>query len=139
MTWKQNIISINELSPLLSFWTIIGFVLFKSPLRTFNSKSGGKGYLFTFDVKDVSGEIRVTSFNAKAQKFFEIIELHQFYSISFATVIKTRPEFKQLKNDFEIRSTPYTIIEKYEKTIPQEYLTYCEAPEATHFSYPRKF
>ena len=51
--------------------------------------------MFTFDVKDVSGEIRVTSFNAKAQKFFEIIELHQFYSISFATVIKTKPEFKQ--------------------------------------------
>ena len=88
------------------FWTIIGFVLFKSPLRTFNSKSGGKGYLFTFDVRDVSGEIRVTSFNAETQKFFEIIELHQFYSISFATVIKTKPEFKQLKNDFEIRSTP---------------------------------
>lgn len=99
-------------------WTIIGYVFFKSILRTFNNKNG-KGFRFSFDIKDDSGEIRVTAFNDTAKKLFDSIELNQFYAITNASVKLTHPIYKQLNNDFEIIASPFTEFRNVRKKISE--------------------
>lgn len=67
---------ISSLNPYQSRVTIRGRVSSKSDIKTW-SKASGQGKLFTFEVFDDSGEIRVTAFNEQADKFFELIQPKQ--------------------------------------------------------------
>ena len=104
---NAEIIYIKDLSTLSKTWMIIGCVFFKSALRSFNNKNG-KGYRFSFDIKDTSGEIRITSFNDTAKYLYELIVLNKSYSISNGKVQITNPQYKQLNNDFEIILSPFS-------------------------------
>ena len=56
---------ISQLNTNSTEWIIFGLVFFKSVLRQFNN---GKDSLFSFDVKDSSGEIRVTCLSQTLKK-----------------------------------------------------------------------
>lgn len=65
---------IASLTPYQNKWVIKARVTGKTPIRTW-SNSKGEGKLFSFDLVDDSGEIRVTAFREQCEKFFDMIEV----------------------------------------------------------------
>ena len=55
-------------------WVIKARVTSKSPVRTW-SNAKGEGKLFSMDLVDESGEIRVTAFKEQCDKFYDLIEV----------------------------------------------------------------
>ncbi|XP_061659841.1 replication protein A 70 kDa DNA-binding subunit-like isoform X2 [Syngnathoides biaculeatus] len=82
---------IDDLNPYVSNWTVRARVTNKSDVCNW-SNSRGEGKLFSFEVMDESGEIRITAFNSEVDKFFSLVEQNKL-------PIK---RFTSLKNDYEI-------------------------------------
>nr|XP_061801246.1 replication protein A 70 kDa DNA-binding subunit-like [Nerophis lumbriciformis] len=92
---------INKLNPYLSNWTIRVRVTHKSDIRNW-SNSRGDGKLFSFDVTDQSGEIRITAFNIQVDKFFSLVEPNEVYLISKGSLKLANKQFATLNNEYEI-------------------------------------
>lgn len=92
---------ISSLNPYQSRVTIRGRVSSKSDIKTW-SKASGQGKLFTFEVFDDSGEIRVTAFNEQADKFFELIQPKQVYFISGFQCKAVNKTFRVNNNEYEL-------------------------------------
>ena len=112
---QKNNTLINQLNCSSVQWIILGLVFFKGLLRKFNND---KNKVFSFDICDQSGEIRVTCFNDEAERWFDFIKEEQIYSIFGGIIKRTNPKFKRLKNDFEIHTSIFTNIQKVNKKIP---------------------
>eukprot|EP00064_Thunnus_orientalis_P011748 superscaffoldBa00001730_g11779 len=84
-----------------SGWTIRARVTNKSNVRTW-SNSKGEGKLFSFDIVDESGEIKITAFNNEVDKFFSLVEQGKVYYISKATLKVANKQYTTLKNDYEM-------------------------------------
>uniref|UniRef100_A0A669CSI7 Replication protein A subunit n=1 Tax=Oreochromis niloticus TaxID=8128 RepID=A0A669CSI7_ORENI len=82
-------------------WTIRARVTNKSSIRTW-SNSRGEGKLFSFEIVDESGEIRITAFNKEVDKFFSLVEQGKVYYISKATLKPANKQYTTLKNDYEM-------------------------------------
>lgn len=67
-------IPINGLSPYQNKWVIKARVTAKPPIRTW-SNAKGEGKLFSMDLMDESGQIRVTAFRDQVDKFYDMIEV----------------------------------------------------------------
>lgn len=67
---------ISALSPYQNKWVIKARVTTKSPIRTW-SNAKGEGKLFSMDLMDESGQIRVTGFRDSVDKFYEMIEVRK--------------------------------------------------------------
>uniref|UniRef100_A0A4W6FN19 Replication protein A subunit n=1 Tax=Lates calcarifer TaxID=8187 RepID=A0A4W6FN19_LATCA len=93
---SSSVIRIASLNPYQSKWTIRARVTNKSNIRTW-SNSKGEGKLFSFDIVDESGEIKITAFNKEADKFFPLV-----YYISKATLKVANKQYTTLKNDYEM-------------------------------------
>uniref|UniRef100_A0A4W6FKJ5 Replication protein A subunit n=1 Tax=Lates calcarifer TaxID=8187 RepID=A0A4W6FKJ5_LATCA len=98
---SSSVIRIASLNPYQSKWTIRARVTNKSNIRTW-SNSKGEGKLFSFDIVDESGEIKITAFNKEADKFFPLVEQGQVYYISKATLKVANKQYTTLKNDYEM-------------------------------------
>lgn len=92
---------IASLNPYQSKWTVRARVTNKSSIRTW-SNSKGEGKLFSFEIVDESGEIRITAFNKEVDKFFSLVEQGKVYYISKATLKPANKQYTTLKNDFEM-------------------------------------
>lgn len=92
---------ISSLNPYQSKWTIKARVQNKSSMRNW-SNSRGDGKLFSFDIVDESGEIRITAFNKEADKFFPLVEPGKVYHISKATLKPANKQYTTVKNDYEM-------------------------------------
>uniref|UniRef100_A0A3B4BQQ3 Replication protein A subunit n=1 Tax=Pygocentrus nattereri TaxID=42514 RepID=A0A3B4BQQ3_PYGNA len=73
----------------------------KSAIRTW-SNSRGDGKLFSMEIVDESGEIRVTGFNQEVDKFYSLIEQGKVYYISKGSLKIANKQFTSLKNDYEM-------------------------------------
>uniref|UniRef100_A0A4W6FLD6 Replication protein A subunit n=1 Tax=Lates calcarifer TaxID=8187 RepID=A0A4W6FLD6_LATCA len=101
-SYKNNSGDITDVySVNTSRWTIRARVTNKSNIRTW-SNSKGEGKLFSFDIVDESGEIKITAFNKEADKFFPLVEQGQVYYISKATLKVANKQYTTLKNDYEM-------------------------------------
>lgn len=111
---------IDSLSPYQNKWVIKARVTSKSNIRTWSNQKG-QGQLFSFDLCDESGEIRVTAFQAAVDKFYDLIEVDKVYFISKCTIKAANKQFSKLKNDYEMSTTNDTVIQEcFEDTqIPQ--------------------
>lgn len=67
-------IPISALSPYQNKWVIKARVTAKSAIRTW-SNAKGEGKLFSMDLMDESGQIRVTAFRDIVDKFYDMIEV----------------------------------------------------------------
>lgn len=65
----------------------------------------GEGRLFSFDLKDDSGEIRVTAFNEECNRFFDLIEVGKVYTISRGTVKTANRKYSNVPNEYEMSLT----------------------------------
>lgn len=68
-------IPISGLSPYQNKWVIKARVTAKPPIRHW-SNAKGEGKLFSMDLMDESGQIRVTAFRDQVDKFYDMIEVH---------------------------------------------------------------
>lgn len=96
-----KVFPIATLNPYTSKWTIRARVTNKSNIRNW-SNSRGEGKLFSFEVMDESGEIRITAFNNEVDKFFSLLEQGKVYYISKATLKVANKQYTTLKNDYEM-------------------------------------
>lgn len=65
---------ISSLSPYQNKWVIKARVTSKSDIRHWNNAKG-EGKLFSMDLMDESGEIRVTAFRDAVDKFYDLIQV----------------------------------------------------------------
>ncbi|XP_058813344.1 replication protein A 70 kDa DNA-binding subunit [Topomyia yanbarensis] len=102
---------INSLSPYQNKWVIKARVMSKSAIRTW-SNAKGEGKLFSMDIMDESGEIRVTAFKEQCDKFFDMIEVDKVYYITKCQLKPANKQYSTLKNDYEMTMTNDTIIQE---------------------------
>ncbi|XP_065081416.1 replication protein A 70 kDa DNA-binding subunit [Ochlerotatus camptorhynchus] len=102
---------INSLSPYQNKWVIRARVMSKSAIRTW-SNAKGEGKLFSMDIMDESGEIRVTAFKDQCDKFYDMIEADKVYYITKCQLKPANKQFSTLKNDYEMTMTNDTIVQE---------------------------
>ncbi|XP_047235672.1 replication protein A 70 kDa DNA-binding subunit-like isoform X2 [Girardinichthys multiradiatus] len=102
-------IPIATLNPYTSKWTIKARVTKKTEIRNW-SNSKGDGKLFSFEIVDESGEIRITAFNNEVDRFFSLVEQGKVYYISKGTLKVANKQYTTLKNDYEMTLNAYSSI-----------------------------
>lgn len=111
---------IRDLNPFQTNWIIIARAINKKPIYTWkNEKSNGK--LFSFDLLDCSGQIRVTAFNSHVDKFFDKIENNKVYCISKLDLKEANKKFANISNNFELiitNDTEIKLCEKKDEIVP---------------------
>ena len=51
--------------------------------KRFWNKSSSSGSVFSFHVRDSSGEIRITAFKDKCEEFYDLVKVDQVYTIRY--------------------------------------------------------
>lgn len=95
------IFPIKSINPYQNKWTIKARITNKSEIKTWKNVKGD-GKLFSMDLIDDSGEIRVTAFNDTVDKFYDMIDVNKVYYISKAQVKAAKRQFSSIRNEYEL-------------------------------------
>lgn len=107
-------VPIKDLSLYGSKWTIRARVMTKSDCRVFHNQRG-EGKLFSCQLLDDSGEIRVTFFGDAVAKYYDMLHLNKVYSFSNGLLKLTNKKFNP-KGDYEITFDERACIAPLENT-----------------------
>jgi replication factor A1 len=102
---------IESLNPYSNRWTIKARVISKSELRTYNSAKMGEGKVFSMDICDDSGEMRVTLWREAAERFFELINPGSVYLISKGQLRVANKKFCSLNCQYEMSLSYDSIVQ----------------------------
>jgi len=92
---------IASITPYQNKWTIKARVTSKGDIRTWN-KPSGSGKLFSMDLMDESGEIRVTAFKEQCDAFYDKAVVGKVYYISNCSVKAANKQYSKLNNEYEL-------------------------------------
>jgi replication factor A1 len=82
----------------------------KTDIKTWaNAKNEGR--LFSCNLIDETGEIRMTGFTDSVDKFYDMIDVGKVYFISNAAVKVAKRQFNNVKNDYEIHLDQNSVIQ----------------------------
>ena len=118
---------IANISLYLRQWHIKGRVTTKSPIRTWH-KPSGEGKLFSFNLLDESGEIKVTAFNEQVDEFYDIIQEGAVYCLKEPCRVNlAKKQFTNLAHEYELTLERGSVISKAEdqESVPQIRYTFC--------------
>lgn len=104
---RINLITINSISRYSSSWKIRGRVIGKTPIRLFNKNGSGK--IFSFDLKDETGQVNVVAFNSECDRFFNSIENNKLYFLKYGYVMQADKRYSTSK--YQIKLTMNSVIE----------------------------
>lgn len=93
--------SISNLSPHKTNWTVKARVTKKYEIRKYSNISKTTGHIFTCNICDNTGEIQIKAFDEMAERFHKIITMDKVYIISNANVNIVK-YFSELNNNNEI-------------------------------------
>ena len=82
-------------------WTTKAKVMNKSDIRTWGTASG-TGKLFSMDLKDESGEIRITAFKEQCDEFYDKAVVGKEYYFSNCAVKAANKLYSNLNNEYEM-------------------------------------
>lgn len=126
---NATIYPIEALSPYAHKWTIKARVTSKSDIRTFRN---GEGKLFSVNLLDESGEIKLTGFNEQCDQFYDVLQEGSVYYFSSPCKVGfAKKQFSNLPNDYELVMEAGTVIEKSEDqtAVPQVRFNFCNIRE----------
>lgn len=92
---------ISAANPYQNNVIIRGRVTQKGELRTY-SNARGEGKLFSFEIADETGTMRVTAFREKAIEAHQRVELNGIYSIAGASLKPANAQFNHTGHSFEM-------------------------------------
>jgi len=92
---------IASITPYQNKWTIKARVSSKTDVKTWN-KPSGSGKLFSMDLIDESGEIRVTAFKDQCDAFYDKAVVGKVYYISNCSVKNANKQYSKLNNEYEL-------------------------------------
>jgi len=95
-------VPIESLNPYNSRWTIKARVVSKGDKRTYESPKTGPGSVFSFDICDESGEMRVTVWREAADRFFPLVEEGRVYLISKGQLKIANKKYSNLNAQYEM-------------------------------------
>ncbi|PAV65618.1 hypothetical protein WR25_12311 isoform B [Diploscapter pachys] len=98
-----SVTPIKSLSPYLQRWKIHGLVTNREELRAIKSKAGKDLRIFSFEIADKNGDkIRITGFDAEADKASTQIQQGQTYFIANGAVKTANKQWNYTGCDYEI-------------------------------------
>ncbi|XP_025015929.1 replication protein A 70 kDa DNA-binding subunit-like [Tetranychus urticae] len=83
---EEQICPVSQITPYVKNWVLRGRVTSKSTVVSWNNVKGS-GKLFTFNLADHSGEIKITAFRGECDKYFDVVILGKVH-ILFNAVVK---------------------------------------------------
>ncbi|XP_018495956.1 replication protein A 70 kDa DNA-binding subunit [Galendromus occidentalis] len=107
---RANLFPISAVNPFQNRCTIRGRVTNKGEIKTWE-KASGKGKLFSFEILDDSGEIRVTGFNEQCDKFYDYIEPKKVYYISGFQCKAANKQWRTTNNEYELTLGKFSNVE----------------------------
>jgi len=92
---------IASITPYQNKWTIKARITSTGDIRTWN-KASGSGKLFSMDLMDESGEIRITAFKEQCDAFYDKAIVGKVFYISNCSVKAANKQYSKLNNEYEL-------------------------------------
>lgn len=89
--------------------TINGRCTAKTNKRTWNN-ANGSGILFSFDLKDSSGDIRVTAFRQQCDLYFDLVQANEVYLLSGGRINRADARYTRSKSPYAITLTSKSVL-----------------------------
>lgn len=92
---------IQAINPYQRAWVIKGRCTYKSDLRKYQNQRG-EGVVFSFELTDKSGSIRVTAFKEVATAVYEIVKNNSVYTVTRGQLKTANPRYNRSTSDYEM-------------------------------------
>jgi len=110
---QSSINPISGLNPYQNKWAIKGRVIQKGDIRKW-SNARGEGHLFSFEVQDESGSIKVTAFKDDCDRIIETVEEGKVVVISKGALKPKDSRYNKTSCQYELTVQRETIVEACE-------------------------